>query len=506
MVVQQTFTGNVQPLLAEMQKLAAANASLRAQLQQGATQSKQHHDDLKSQIGEQAKDLVKLAAGYLTIEKGIEFVTGAAREWREEQSALAQVQTQVTKEMVKQVSLAGELNNLAKVRKLLTNVPGATAQQATEAFAGVSQAGPQLSSEMKRQLAAQVARAAPEGVSLSDLGSAAGQIAPILEGKSAEEIAGAAKLFQEKTGVHFSEAVAAKKLAPLLKMQQAGAMTGYETLALGTAAADARMGKTVTAIGEKVTGGFDVSGQAGHGAVAHAKRRQEVAFNKLSPHDRYQLIMSYPATAKLIGDQEGVALINKQNLPQLAADYQANSATAMESSRVALSGDKSGREAIASNKLAADAEKNSREHAEEGKQVARARKVLDDQLIVQGAGSIGWAAAKAAFETTYLGDTVGGSFMSGGRDPVTHAIFNANETAGRRFVEGENFIEGEQKYDPTNGTINKSVQARKEAALAGIADDMTRRKVLEVQEQQLEELKKLNSRPGTATVNNNNQR
>ncbi len=157
------FKGDAHEALAAYEKMIEAQNKQIAKLQQASDTSKKGHSEFQGQVAEQIKSLASMAAGYVTIQSAVGFVTGAYREWKQEIMALGAEHTKFSQTLVRDLVQAGDIKRGPEIEAWLNTLPagGATLEQGRAALAAVTAASPSQTLERRMGIAAEVTRSAP---------------------------------------------------------------------------------------------------------------------------------------------------------------------------------------------------------------------------------------------------------------------------------------------------------------------------------------------------------
>ena len=226
MVVNQTFTGDVNQLMSELRRLEAQNKKIHDTQAQGARQSKKHHDDAMSYAKEQVGFLKGAALEYLSLEGAIGSVTTAYSEMRERVKGIAEAQKSVNEELLRGISLSGEIAKSAEITARLKSIQGVTPLQTADAFSGVRSGASQETSLARRlDLTEHVAKFGKLGIGLDlrDLGEKSGQISEMFPGKSPEDVVDLTRVAEGKLGNRADRFFSARQSPSIRHLVKSGA-------------------------------------------------------------------------------------------------------------------------------------------------------------------------------------------------------------------------------------------------------------------------------------------
>lgn len=222
-------------VVAELDKMNKAMEGLREQNRKLSEETKHHHDETHGWMQEQVHSIGAMAASYVTVEKAIEAVTGVYDGWKDKMKEVAESHEGFIQKLMRDLTMAGDAAHADQI-KTWAESGGGTPEQKRQALAGVTQAAPQESLERRLELANQVSRQAASGIDMGAAGQAAGNLARIAPGKSADDVQDINMLLMQKlrggserlTGDAFLRGI-----APLI---ESGGMSLEDALGLGASA------------------------------------------------------------------------------------------------------------------------------------------------------------------------------------------------------------------------------------------------------------------------------
>jgi len=230
--LKQTFDGDTSRIEAAYGRIQRDNAKLIAQNQQLARQSARSQRSFSSGMHSGARQIQNMATQYITLTAGVDMVTRAYAGWREEMQNLGDEHTKFAAKAIRAITETGDLASSKKIRGRLETMPGATAEQALAAFSGVSAGVPEADLERRLKLARRVARQAPTGVDLEQVGELAGEMAKRMPGKKAGDIVDLATKLRAEAGGNIQKVATGQFWKAVGILQDTGAATPEQAMGI----------------------------------------------------------------------------------------------------------------------------------------------------------------------------------------------------------------------------------------------------------------------------------
>jgi len=485
------FTGDPKQLVAALDKLEEKYKKLEHAIGGVAKQSKQGHNEIKAHFSEQITGLAAVAASYFTVEKAIELTVEVNRHWLEEQEKIAHRVDDTNAALVKQLSLAGNLLEVEKVRAALSNLQLATPEQAIQAFSGVQAGAPQATIDQKIEIAKAVAPLAATGRDVGPIGAAAGQIFT-LGGMTPKQAGGMANIFEQQTGGGFDRALSEKKFQPVRQLEQAG-FDRNQLLAMEVVAVRNQMGSVLKDLsGTVLSDEAAPRGASARGPEGKAKR----LLAKMTPEERMAAIVSgdesiqagLPDKLRMAGD-----LFSEKKVGPVRAMF-AGSATSIDGEIAKLQATKTGRE-VSQEALAGTRKIDAEGKGEDvAKFMADANQELAISMRKHGAGSAFEFMSGSAFSIARM---MHGSDKEG----IIGALRAVDEGAAAALVQREEIETGHPLFPGSETT--RGLHTPEIAATLGESSEVLKDILIELRQQRVED--GTNKRT-TATPTNPNQR
>jgi len=488
MVVQQTFTGNANQLLAELKRLESQNLKLQQGQAQHAAQSHRQHNEALKFADEQVRAAKRQALGWVTgfvsIERGIDGVKEAYAELGHLMSEVAEKAKENNIEILRSIGLAGEAARAGEIYSRLGKVPGVARSDAAAAYEGVRSGAPNaLDLDKRLSLTESVSRYARLGqhIDLRQMGTHAGMMSELFPGKSPDEIADITRVAEQKLGDFAGPFFSRRQFPKIRKLVKLG-VYGSEADALGELIPAASDNPTLATELEAATEKRweKVRGHAAHTEKGKAENRLASA---KTPAERAAILRSLnPEIAGELGVHWAAGASPEKSAAVAQAIREAQGNLGREETAFART--PTGAEAqanYAAETATGKVEEESYVDAEEKE--SRANKAFYEQFAKDHPGESGKTISAGASywaQRSLLGLYRMAGRIAGEEDPNKFAlqqmeVESENKPMSRRYASGQAAVEAGQAAEE-------------------------RRQSLEVQKQQLDELKKLNSRPSSAAT------
>jgi hypothetical protein len=359
---------------------------------QGQTEKNKQAGD--SWLKGQAGDLHSMAAGWVSVGALVGIATTAYQNLRRETEALGQAHQKLAKDITKALNQAGLLAQGAKVEAALSSIRGATKEQATQAFSGITAGAPGLGLDRQLQLAREIAPQAPTGADLHRLGNTAAKFANIMPGKSANDVADLTVAMRQRLGEDFERVGGDEFEASMGKLIAAG-MSPEQAAAIGLAGVEANLpAKAINKVSESLYGS-----DTHVGPRKTKEDRLKGDFYKLNAQERFAKLASDKGTAEAVlgaGGAINMSLIGDTKAQQ-AYLQQAQTGDLASQQLKQLGGFQSGRETLREQETSVMSDRALRARAAEEAQFQRASQYT--RSINANAGAIG----KLRMETEIAG-------------------------------------------------------------------------------------------------------
>jgi hypothetical protein len=189
-------------------------------------------------------------AGLFSVGAAVGTVIHAYSRWGREMDAAGNRHSELTRGLVREIVAAGDAKQGGKIEAALSSIGGATLEQGTQAFAGVTGATPLSSLDRRLALAGEVAKQAPTGIDLGAFGGLVGAVADVKPGAKADDIADMAAMIQAKAGAG-AERLGGEKFLRAVKSQVAAGKSPEQAFGFALAALDANVSpETITSAAE----------------------------------------------------------------------------------------------------------------------------------------------------------------------------------------------------------------------------------------------------------------
>jgi uncharacterized protein YoxC len=162
----------------------------------------EHHSEIQHFLSEHTRELLKVGAGVLGVSTGVEGAISIYEQWKEKVKEIGKEHEALSKRIVKTLHESGLVKFGPEMEKFIESGAGGlgSQEQARQAVAGVTAGAPNASKEEVKAISAQVVKAAPLGVDLSERGTLMGRLHDIDKGKSADDLADIATVMTQKAG------------------------------------------------------------------------------------------------------------------------------------------------------------------------------------------------------------------------------------------------------------------------------------------------------------------
>ena len=262
------ITGSTAVAQKELDKLTKSLASVREQVRQLNTQSKESKsatdswsagmERLKTQNDRWAQGMAKLqamqpqktvagmrlsemheavsglgqmAGSLLGIGSAVGITTAAYSRWHAKVDEIIHSHTDLQMSIVRTLAEAGKLSMGPEVEKWSKSQKGATPEQAMAAIGGVQASGETLSNERTMAVATEIAKLSPTGIDLTRAGAQAADVADVLgEGTSAEGVVNVTVGMRQNLRQKM-DLLSGPKVQRQMENLKRGGMTGEDALA-----------------------------------------------------------------------------------------------------------------------------------------------------------------------------------------------------------------------------------------------------------------------------------
>jgi hypothetical protein len=464
--VSTEFTSDTAKLDAAYDKLYQQFVKIQAKAKELAEDSERHHKTQQGAIASHAGELFKLATSYITIEKGIGFVTEATQAWYEKIERLATAHREVNAEMVKTLNLraaggAGPANIAA-----LQNVDGLKTTEATRLFASISGHMPtDATDEEKQRLTTALAPLVRLGHNTDQIGSFAAQVSKAQPDWPAEKIGDFAGAFAKAAGGYFEKAVGARQFGAVRRLEASGAMSFAEGAAFEIEAASAEQPRLIGKIADLATESYDAPKKpTGHSSHAIAKWRAQQRFAKAATaRERKELLFDDDEVAEAFDVKGAVGPVFENGgrerirklLGGLTEPDGGRSLGRARSSR-------EGRAMLAGQEQEHRLEATGRPQAEIGMQRERAWNALEEAHRELGSGGFAQAVNTLFVSNRMTANRLFPNSPALKGDMYSDALGAASGRVGARareiYLREQNEIEGYEKYDPKTAHNNEPMR------------------------------------------------
>ncbi len=458
--VAAKFTGDTAQLERAYQKLRTEQHKLKLEMAEIAETAEVHHRKNHNFLVEHAQELTKLALGYVTIEKGIEAVGEAYTSWHEEIKAAGEASRDTNKELTKTIILAGQAANAGKIEERLSRIPGVTKREGEQAFYGVYEGAPgEMSVDRRLDLAESSSKIAQfgAGIDTREFGKFVGEVSELAPGRNADRTRDLALAVLQRLGTKYAPGfVGRRQFSTALGLTQIGAFETEED-ALGVEVEGARhnpmYGKQLLTALEKhhKAPKTYAERQTPEGKALVALSKANTAAEKLA------IIQSDPAAARAAGI-EGQELFRMDKARE-DAEFFKKSPGLFDRSLAESRSSRGIRESQLAHEDEVHKERVSRGDAEHGKTRDRAFEALELALKEQNTGPIERFKAKTMFQVGLIGS--GAALRSDDPQAYAGALGTASQRASQIFLEGQNKIEGYERYDPRSGYLTEEGRGQK---------------------------------------------
>lgn len=168
--------------------------------------------------------------------------TQAYTAWAAEMERAGEKHAELSHNIVKTIVASGDIAQGSKIEAALGGLPGATKEQGTQAFAGVTGAAPLASLDRRLEMTREVAKQAPTGADLGQFGGLVGSLSDLFpKTRSAENIADVAAQLESRAGAGAERMGGDKFLRSMKSLIASGGVLPEEALGTGLAAMDANV-------------------------------------------------------------------------------------------------------------------------------------------------------------------------------------------------------------------------------------------------------------------------
>jgi hypothetical protein len=264
-----------------------------------------------------ANALINYAAGYLTLQTGVQVVKSLYTAWAQEIKRVEDAHKGLHTEMVKTLAAGNDLRNATAIEAALKNIPGLAPSDATRAFAAATGAAPGMDWQTRADI---VKGAAPLAGMGQDVGAHTGlatklkQLDPSLSTADANDMA---LMMRKRAGEDAGKLGSDEFISSVGKLKTAG-LSAEQSFAIGLADVEADLpSKGLKTLAESLYEGDPNAGKR----LKTKADRDKAAFYKLSAADRFAALQGSKATAEsVLGAGGALALASRGGLgEQLAA-------------------------------------------------------------------------------------------------------------------------------------------------------------------------------------------
>lgn len=302
------FNGDAKGAQAAFDKLTKALADTREQvrkLNEMSRKGAKESTDATNDFANATSSLATKLASAGTVVAGATMLYLAFRSELDKSAAAA---AKLNGEMVKASTITGRGG--ADLESFVQRMKGSlTPTQATDAFRAVAGASPSMGLARKSDLAAEVGRLGVAGHPIAEVGGLAGDIAEMMPGKSAGDIADIVAALRQSAGDKASMLGSDASMRAVRSLMTSG-MGGEEALAtMATGLTSDQKMTTLQLLAQAVTAAPGSFGGRG-------KSKFENQFEKMTPQERRESLLGNPALARdILGNQAlGLGQISKSEV------------------------------------------------------------------------------------------------------------------------------------------------------------------------------------------------
>jgi hypothetical protein len=364
---------------ADDKDVIAAFKRMQKELETVKQKQKQANDEAKKGASESGKflkegvgELRNMVGQWVSVGTVVGLAASAYQNLRAETEKLGQAHQKLAQDITRTISKSGDLANGARIESALGSINGATREQAAAAFSGVSSAAPGLALGQRLALTTEVAKQAPTGADLNQLGNITAKVANLMPGKSANDVSDIVAAMRQRTGEDFSRVGGDEFEASTAKLIAAG-MSPEQAMSIGLAGVEANLpSKAISGIAGAMVESDPNAGKR-RGPMSKEDRLKS-AFYKLAPQERFSKLAADPATAEAVLGANGslnMKLIgDTKSQQQFLREAQAGDFATGQLKQ--LGGFQAGREALREQETAVNFEQKTRARAMEEAQFQRA--------------------------------------------------------------------------------------------------------------------------------------
>ena len=486
---QLTFrtASDITQLERDYQKLQRENVKLKDRISDVKVESKIGQKQATSMLSSMsnmakqgANEMRGMISQHFTLGNAASGAVGIYKDWRAEVEKLGQEHSKFTENLVRELTSAGDLLQGPMIQQRLESMPGATREQATEAFAGVALGGPSLALERRLDIAEHIARQAPTGTDLRGLGEFAGELGDMLPQKTADDLADLATKLQAAAGGDAGKLASPSFLRAVQLMQSAG-VKPEESLAMGMQALGANLRPDVLGdVADKIT---DRTLEKKPGADAFNR------FVEAPAKQRLDMLFQDPAVREEVLGQQDMrfGLLNRDAIAAQARELEAAQRDNFALGQLTSLGKfNAGKEALQRQLTSVEKDVETRFIAAQEAQAQRAV----DFVMGKTADEPPWRQFRAHTGATWIQDfPILGHQFGGPENTAGRIIENAVDRGFLTKEEGRTF-QGREKE------LTELIELQREQSRRGEATQ----KALEEQTRLLRELKEVSQHNGNAMV------
>lgn len=343
---------------------------------QGQTEKNAKAGD--SWIKGQADEVKSMAAQWVSVGAVVGIATSAYQRLRAETERLGEAHQKLSKDITQAIAKAGDLANASTIEAAIGGVKGATREQASAAFTGISNAAPGMDLNRRLSLMREVAPMAPTGANVGQLGNIAGKIGQLMPGTSANDVLDVTAMMRQRTGEDFERIGGDEFEASMARLQQSG-MSPIQSMAIGLAGVEANLpSKAINKIAGSLVESDPTAGQ--HGRLTATQRMQR-NFYKLDAQSRFKALSTDKATAEAVlgvGGAINMGLLGDTSQQQ-AELVRAQRENFAQQQLGQLGGFQAGREQLREQQTAVQSDQATRARAAEEAQFQRAAQFARSQ-------------------------------------------------------------------------------------------------------------------------------
>lgn len=478
-LVKFRTTSDIKDVERDHQKLQRENAKLIEQNHKLTQASKEAQREgsramqrQSSLVGDGIKGFASMASGVLGVGGAVATVTQAYGQWRQEVEAFGQRHREFTQGLVRDLSTTGDLLQGAEVQRAIESMPGATREQAKQAFVGISDAAPTESLKRRLALTREVVKQAATGQDLAGLGGVVGELAKTFTDKSADDLLDIATTLRSQAGKNIGQIASREFLGSADALAQAG-IRRERALGLGVAALQSNvspeainaLARAIAQPGEKVAAKtervqfVDERGRVGTREQALPLGEKDLAKNRFIDADaqeRLRLLLNDKITREaVLGAEQAVRIgqIDPQRFAQRSAEIiRSQRGDAAKLEREALSQFAAGAEAISEQQSKVERDKATRLLAAREAQAQRAQEFIQAET-----SDLGPVARFRAMTEARLNRMVGGAVP-------TSADLGLDPNAPQPTLESQRVLGGVQSQGFIDQEAIRRFQRQEEAA------------------------------------------